>query len=463
MNSVVNDRIYGQIGYQIIVEEVYCLQRMKKTLFSLFMLGAAVSAYAQTSATYITGQSSDISFYAESNIDFDYSQSSAEYIYGEITTRGNQRFKGFIRWGKEEIAWHDVFNSVKENNKESSRYIIHMKNKDEDKSIWKDFNWNISSIWEDKYRQIDHTFACFFGDIKALYPLGNNRLKLELKNGKKLLLNGGTNDVGTELYVFDYKQGKVNIPWNKVDKIEFMQAPHMSRNPYGKLIYGTVYTYRKGAFEGYIKWDLDERVTNDLLDGFENNKEYRIPFGDIKKIKKHPQGSFVVDVHGKELLLNGTNDVNASNRGIAMYVDGVGRLEIPWKEFKSIGIHEPHKAGYSYNDFLDPQGIEASVYTYSGDEYYGKIVFDIDEKWELEFLDGNDDNINYQIPFRNIRTIYPKNKFYSIVILNNGKELLLGERQDVSGSNDGILIFEEGEEEPSVIEWADITEVSLHH
>ena len=41
-----------------------------------------------------------------------YSQRSGEFIFAKVTTKSNEQYEGFVRWGKEELAWHDVFNSV---------------------------------------------------------------------------------------------------------------------------------------------------------------------------------------------------------------------------------------------------------------------------------------------------------------------------------------------------------------
>ncbi len=383
-------------------------------------------------------------------------QKSDEFIYGKITTKSNDTYVGFMRWGLEELAWHDVFNSVKVSDEHKKQ-----KAEDKNKNLWKDFSWDLSSIWENKYREVSHTFACFFGDIKAIYPHSSSTLDLELKNGIHISLEGGSNDVGTTIQLYDFELGLVKIAWNKIKSIEFSQAPYLVKRPFGDLIYGTVDTYKKGAIEGYIKWDLDERTTQDVLDGYGSNGNNKIKFEDIRWIKKYKEGVILKQGTGTELFLKGTNDVNSENRGIAIYNHDIGRIEIGWNDFNSLEIHKNIRKGPSYNDFKAPKGINAVVKTYSSEELSGMIVYDIDEKWEFEFLDGDDDNIKYQIPFRNIKSIYPKNKSYSMVKLRNGDQILLGERQDVSSSNDGILIFTKTSEEPIHIQWSDVKEIDI--
>ena len=98
----------------------------------------------------------------------------------------------------------------------------------------------------------------------------------------------------------------------------------------------------------------------------------------------------------------------------------------------------------------------AEVVTYDGDKLYGAIAFDKDEIWDLEFIDGNDGNIKYQVPVRNIKMIKPKNSDYSLVVLKNGEQLFLGDSQDVSDSNDGILVFVDGNDEPFYVDWDEV-------
>ena len=108
-----------------------------------------------------------------------------------------------------------------------------------------------------------------------------------------------------------------------------------------------------------------------------------------------------------------------------------------------------------------PSGIKAEVLTLDGNHHEGFIAFDIDEAWDIEFLDGNDDNIEYQIPFRNISKIRPKNKSYSMVYLKHGENLFLGDGQDVSYNNDGILVFSKNKKEPEYIALNNIDEILI--
>ena len=378
------------------------------------------------------------------------------FIFGKVFTHSGQEYTGYLRWGKEEMYWHDIFNS----------------SKIEDKSLFQaetakeqnqgfDMNWSFGSIWNDHYKTSSRIFSCYFGDIAELEIGRNNKVILLFKNGQVLKLNGGSNDVGSTIVVEDYELGKVKIKWSKIDRIVFMDAPSEIDNPYSTPLYGTVKTRRKGFIEGYIKWDLDERHGDDVLDGDSDDGDQSIPFRNIVSITKHYDGSDVELKSGRTIYLENSNDVDKGNRGIEIFHPEMGSVIVNWKEFKHIDFVKPPGSGPSYSSFKKPQGLFAEVETYDDETYQGIIIFDIDEMWEPEMLDGEDDNLEYQIPFWNIKSIYPKNSEYSIIELKNGEKLLLGETQDVSDSNDGIMILTRESKNPVIIDWDDIVELRI--
>ena len=56
----------------------------------------------------------------------------------------------------------------------------------------------------------------------------------------------------------------------------------------------------------------------------------------------------------------------------------------------------------------------------------------MDETFDYEVLQGKDDDIEYIIPFRYIKSVTPKNYDNSNVVLKSGEKLFLGDAQDVS-------------------------------
>ncbi len=379
------------------------------------------------------------------------------YIYGRVVTFDDE-YQGQIRWGKEETFWHDYFNAEKVSDNQYKEILEKNKKRSSD---WEDFDWDFSSIWEDKLSNLsNHRFDTQFGNIKSISNIGRNDIRIEFKNGFTMRLDGdGYNDVGSSIYVFDDEIGEVSIKWDRIERVDFLPTPSNLELEEREPIYGVVETYRKGTFEGFIEWDSDEKFLHEKLDGDNRDGDVSIPFREIEYIEKDGDGCIVILRSGREYYLDNSNDVDRGNRGLIMAIPGTGNVDIPWKYFRHAKFRRISDSGPSYNDYPTPKGLFGTVYTVEGDEFTGKMIYDIDEAWELETLDGEDDDVEYQVPFQNIRSIIPKNYNYSMVELKNGDKILLGDVRDVTDNNDGILIFERGNDEPIYIEWEKIAEI----
>jgi hypothetical protein len=104
--------------------------------------------------------------------------------------------------------------------------------------------------------------------------------------------------------------------------------------------------------------------------------------------------------------------------------------------------------------------LNGSIRTAEGDQLRGKIIFDLDEAYTFELLQGKDDDIEYIIPFKNIERIVPQNYDYSEVILKNGKRIMLGDSQDVSDRNYGVLVYS-ANSQPVYVPWKDVRGLSF--
>jgi len=378
-------------------------------------------------------------------------QSTQGFIYGKVYT-SNDTYVGQIRWGKEEAYWNDHFNTSKVDNLYDSYKSRQKKN---DYS----FDWRLFSIWDDKSTQTIHLFSSQFGDLKEIVNYRDEKVLAILKNGEEIRLSGsGYNDVGASIRVLDQDLGLITVKWEKIRKVEFIPTPENLDQTFGKPLYGTVDTYRKGKITGFIQWDHDERIGTDKLDGDTRDGTVSIEFDKIDKIEKRGNASQVYLKSGRAIQVSGTNDVNNENKGIIVTVDGVGKIDIPWREFQSVTFEETEESGMSYSSF-EVRELKGSVKQYQGKEVSGKIIFDLDEEWDLELLEGMDDELEYKIPFRNIKKIAPKNYNYAVVELKNGIELLLGDKRDVTDSNAGVLVFNSQNKQPLHIEWRKITEI----
>ena len=387
------------------------------------------------------------------------------YIYGKVHTIDGKTYEGHLRWGKEETFWDDIFNSSKEDNdwlryldRGDFKYVRNNRYSDDDDS---GLFGNWGSIWRDDYSSYTHQFAIRFGDIDKIEITGRDDVDVTFKDGKTWELEGGSNDVGATISVFDPEIGKIKLNWSRIDEIEFMSTPKKIKGKAGEPLTGTVET-RKGSFTGLIQWDHEECLSIDKLDGDTNDGDVSIEMGNIRSIERDGRGSTVILKSGRELYLWGSNDVNDENRGVIVKVPELGKLKIDWDEFISVTFDdEPKGSGASYDSYGTPKELSGTVLTRDGESFSGRIVYDLDEAYDFEMLDGNDDDIEFIIPFRNVKNIKIKNFDFSEVTFRNGRSMLLGDSQDVSDKNDGMLVFTDGDKDPLYIPWDDIDEISF--
>jgi len=388
-------------------------------------------------------------------------QENQGFIYGKVITVDDEVYSGLIRWGKEEAFWFDIFNSTKIKN-ENLKYLT----RDEMELLsentkswfedWADGNFNINMDGNN----YTHTFACMFGDIQSLKIVGSNKVKLVLKNGDELKLSGGSNDIGTSISVLDEEIGLMKLDWDRVVKVDFESTVDDLKDVMGTPLHGTVYT-RNGEFTGFIQWDHDERISTDKLDGESKNGDVSIEFENIRAIVKSGRGSDVVLHSGREMFIDGSNDVDDGNRGIIVNMPSIGRVDISWSDFEKVLFDaNVSTSGPSYTEYLPPKKLAGTVRTENGEMISGAIIFDLDEEYDIEILQGSTDDIEYLIPFRNIKKISRKSYKYTRVTLMNNEELILTGSHDVTEENDGVLVFENSSEH-TYIPWKELGEISF--
>lgn len=383
------------------------------------------------------------------------------FIYGKLTTIDGDVYTGQIRWGKEEAYWTDIFNGTKEDN-ENYRYLTRedkekLRDKSRDRNNWGNVwvNWNGG---RNEY-ETTHEFQARFGDISKIEITRRSEVRITLRNGDELYVEDGSNDFGAEVRIMDEELGETSFRWSRIESIEFMNTPSNLRSKMGEALYGTVQFYG-GELTGVIQWDHDERLSTDILDGDTRDGDVQIEFGNLTSIEREGSGSNVVTKSGREMYLRGSNDVNSGNRGIIV-TTSFGRVDIPWREFKKVTFTDAPNSLKKYSDFAGMKKLTGSVSTTNGETLSGEIIFDLDEALNFEMLQGNDDDVEYIIPFESIKSITPKNWDYSTVILKDGTELTLGDARDVNEENDGVLVFS-GSGDPKFVMWEDIKVISFN-
>ncbi len=384
--------------------------------------------------------------------------SNKMFIYGKITTISGETYQGQIRWGKEEAFWFDHFNSEKPRN-EFLKYLdddqLDDLKGDGNRKSW-NWNWNSNSCGVNT-----HTFVCHFGDIRSIEPRRGERVDLTLKNDQVIRLDGGSNDIGAKVKIHDEEIGTLSLDWDMIEKVEFMDTPTDLKSAFGEPLYGTVHTY-SGEFTGYLQWDHDERLTLDELNGDTESGSFDIAFGNIASIESTRRGSKVTLRSGRKLHMTGSNDVCSDNRGIIINLPGQGRVDVTWDEFEKIEFSTAPAGGdLSYASYSAPKNISGRVMSKDGKEYTGDIVFDLDEEYELEILDGKRDKLEFLFPFRYVRSISPKTRKTSEVKLRDGSSYELEDMVDVSEDNDGILVFS-SDDDYQYIPWDEVEKIELN-
>jgi hypothetical protein len=380
--------------------------------------------------------------------------SDVGYIYGRVVTTDGDAYEGQIRWGKEESFWDDIFNATKVEN-ENLEYV--------DKRVLR--RNRLRHITSGDFMvganpRSNHVFATRFGDLKRIEMRRGDHFVVEFRNGEKLRLEGGSNDVGATVTVLDPEQGRHSLAWNKLRSVEFRPTPERLEEKLGEPIYGTVKS-GKYDFEGRIQWDEDETLTVDRLDGQTRNGKVELRFGDIASIRKHRAGALVTLASGREHYVYGTNDVNRENRGVIVVVARLGSVKIGWADFDEVTFSRAPTSGRGYDEYGPGRDLIGTVTTRNG-RHDGRIVYDLDESWDFELLQGTNGDTEYRIPFRDIARITPQGSRGADVHLKMGLTIELDDSQDVSRRNDGLLVFAgANDDDPTYVAWRDVREVAF--
>lgn len=381
------------------------------------------------------------------------------FIYGKLTTIDGDTYTGQMRWGdRGEGFWTDHFNGNKEDN-ENYRYLTRderndLRDRQRDRNGWSSFQIS----WGRNEWETTHEFRAEFGNISRIDITRRSVVEVTLRNGDKIFVEDGSDDFGATIMLMDEELGSMKFNWNRIESIEFMNTPSKLKSRIGDALYGTV-EYYGGTVTGFIQWDHDERYTTNVLDGDTRDGDMKIEFGNIKSIERDRSGSNVVTNAGRELYLRGSNDVNSSNNGIIVNTE-FGRVDISWREFKKVEFSKAPNSGKAYSDF-EVKKISGTVTTTDGKTLNGNLIFDLDEEYNFEMLQGKDDDIDYFIPFSNIKSFTPRNYDNAQIVLKNGTELMLGEGRDVSDQNDGVLVFS-GSGDPVFVNYDKIKSITFN-
>ena len=374
-------------------------------------------------------------------------------LYGRVITEDGDIYEGYIRWDRNEVGWHDILDGSKiiRSNQE--------KDLDEDRTRIRIFG---ITIYEDGSDYRTRTSGIRMGHISSIEPLGGNSALLTLLNGDKVEFRNGASDIGNDnkgIEVTTSNMDKVVLKWGDVERIEFLDHVPAASQESLKRLYGQLVTRDGFEFTGFICWDVDEALPGDILDGDDEDKERRkIRFSNIESISRNSSSSALVRLLNQdELVLRGTNDVNSSNRGILVLDPNLGQVRVPWSSFDEV-VFLDYDARSIDADFPEIYSITGKVYTRDGDLFSGLIRWDNDESESWELINGEMEDIEFDIELGHIRSIQRLSSRSSEITLHDGRVFELRGSNDVNDENDGIYIIEDTGEEYR-INWRDFEKV----
>jgi hypothetical protein len=395
------------------------------------------------------------------------SAQESDRIWGGILTTDGDRFEGFIRWDRNEANWSDLFDGTREvvwDDIDLWEEAMGEGDGENDRSI--EF-MGIRVSWDDDDSAfpLESTSGIRFGHIERLTVTGHQSALLRLRSGESVEFTGGSTDIGPEIreILVELPGGRlVELDWRDLDEIEFSWAPP-SAQPAARRLFGTVVDHSGNEYTGQIAWGLDEVLTSDILDGDDTDgRDRRVSFSSIAAIERvSRRRSLVMLQDGSELELSGTSDVGRGNRGIQISDPKLGQVDVDWDEFESVRFHvsdaSPERAAYDGGHRL-----RGTVVTEDGEEITGWIRWDADESYSWEILNGERDDVVFDVEFGQISRIEKASWNSAAVTLLDGRVLELADSNDVDEDNRGIFI-ETDTGERVVIDWFDFASVTFDH
>ena len=411
-------------------------------------------------------------------------------LYGRVVTTRGREYEGYIRWDRNEGSWADLLDA----NKRVSSRTFERAMRDEERRLGDEerrlrdeerrnrdveryirFGWDrhdrhievrgVRISWRDNDLSNSVSSGIRFGHIRRIEPLNSRSAIVFLRSGEEVQLDGNATDLGSSLrrlVVVDADYGEVELRWRDIDVVEFMDAPtgdlEQARE---ESLYGTMVTRSGMEFTGYVSWDVDEIFHSDILDGEDRGIDREIRFGDVSVIARNSSGSARVTLQdGEELVLRGTNDVDSSNNGISISDPGLGQVKVDWDEFEELRFHEP-ESHMGRDAFDGGHRLYGTVTTLDGDELTGYVLWDNDEAYSWEMLNGKDDDVEFYVEFGQIQSVRHRSQRGATVTLLDGRTLQLSDSNDVNDGNRGIVVTND-DGDSTLVSWDDFEEVRFH-
>lgn len=222
-------------------------------------------------------------------------------LHGTLHTRSGGSYTGYVTWDVDEILTSDVLDGELDG------------------------------------REVEIAF----GAIASIARASSLAAQVTLHDGRSFRLRG-SNDVDESIRgiaVSDPALGQVSVDWDEFESVEF--HPPEAEVAFAELtggagLVGTLVTRDGHELRGEILWDRDEGRSWEILNGNFRGAEFQVEFGNIARIERSGRGARVQLMDGRSFELEGSNDVDDSNKGILIRTGAGEEIRVSWDEFREL-------------------------------------------------------------------------------------------------------------------------------
>ena len=122
-----------------------------------------------------------------------------------------------------------------------------------------------------------------------------------------------------------------------------------------------------------------------------------------------------------------------------MEVAGLGRVIVPWQRFVRVDFAVPGPSGPGRDAYETGDELRGEVVLADGSTAAGRLVWDLDEGWTWDILNGERDGVEYEIPFAAIVSV-TRTDAGNRLELRTGRSVELTGGQDGGDANRGLLV-----------------------
>ena len=312
-------------------------------------------------------------------------------IHGEVRTRDGRSLRGAIEWGDHAWFWDQALPGVYDQ-------ALEIGERTENVQLFG------LKLWEWQRKQVlELSLNVPFGHIERLERVDKKRARLVLRDGSEVGIRSESGDFGSadgEIRV-ETDDGRQDLRWDDIERVTFVASPGPDPRA-ARRLYGTVTTADR-SFTGFVAWDRDETMIDEILDGDDDE----VPFRDIAEIHRDGErAARVVLQDGGDVRLSGTNDVDRSNRGIEVRGESFGSVIVDWEAFVAFRLADPPPSAARGTFAGGP--IRGTVVTVDGAVHRGAILWGDHERFAWEAIDGEiSPGIRVAIPFSLVRSVAP--------------------------------------------------------